>query len=448
MSITAAIYADYQASNPEKFDEHIVHARREEERSLKSFFEDFFNSIKHKGLKFIGCEVITDESKFGDIVQSTTKSIESQDTRMNLICSKFEVQANENEPLEVVEFNIFFPKLIDDFYFKLAGNKYYAVYQLTDRNFYYAKKGLYLKTLLMPLGLHPKMATLNTEKGNHYSFIDFGLDYFKSNSSSTKTPPKNIFLHYFIKFGVYDTIKYFFSEGDFHPVTVLKEDMNDALNNKPLSWYLENENYDVILLNKGIYLAFYNKNYRQPYIDIVGTIAGALMELKRFEFIDNIDYWKRKIANGVMGAVAKADRGILSLERILENRTKRNLVECFLPDNKKDVYAILRWMMWNFYSLREIDSVDIYQRRIRLYEYLLFPLLKKTSKVSYRILNSRTVDNKRIKTLFSNTNPYYVIHMTLINNLIRYSNSSSNLTLFSSLKWSAKGSQTIAGEEC
>jgi hypothetical protein len=37
--------------------------------------------------------------------------------------------------------------------FELIGNRYFCIYQINDKNFYATPKALYLKTLLMPLGI-------------------------------------------------------------------------------------------------------------------------------------------------------------------------------------------------------------------------------------------------------------------------------------------------------
>lgn len=441
-----AFYKSFQDKNPEKFNPEIMNARLKEKETVKDYFDDFFSSMIHDGLTYLGCEVITDESKFEEIIGKEYKDIEFQDTRMDLITSRFRIQATPKEPEEFIDFNLFFPKIIDGTYFYLNGNKYYAVYQLTDRNFYFSnKQGLFLKTLIMPLGLVPHNTSITTHKGHTLYGREWLVNHFKSSASKSKTASKNYFLHLFIKYGVLESIDYIFNDGLEKPIMymITKE---EAYN---LDAIEIPEGWDLLPINKTQYLLFKfdPKTAKQAYIDMIITLYSLVSEVKRSVYMMSMDYWKRKMGGGVAGAINKAERGIISLERILDNRTKRNLRECTHSENKNSVYDILRWMAWNFDILKEIDEVDIYNRRLRLFEYLFFPILLKTSKVSYRILNSRSVDNKRLKTLFSNTHPLYIIKSVLTNNLIRYSNNTSNLSTFSSLKWSAKGSQTVGGEK-
>lgn len=440
MSIVKKFYSGFQASNKEKFRHEIMFARKEESKTILEYFEDYFTSIKHDGLTYLGCKITTDEEKIKELLNYDYKEIQGDDTRVDLITARFRIQASENEPVEEFDFNLLFPKIIKNYYFQLSGNKYYAVYQLTDKNFYYSHRGgLFLKTLIMPLGLVPVFnSSFTSDNDNTYHGTMFLLNYFKSNSSTTKTASKNVIHHYLVKQGATSTINYLFNTLDDVRVTLYC-----TKNDIPIH---DSNVWDNITIGKDIYLVF-KKEGSQAYYDMLVTLVDALKSVvKNYKYVDDVDYWKRKVSGTATGSLVKANRSIASLERILDGRTIKNLKECPDMENKKDVYAILRWMMWNFHDLSKIDEVNIYNRRIRLFEYLFFNLLIKTSKVSYRILNSRVVDNKRLKTLFSNTPINYLVKTTLTNDLIRYSNSTSNLTTFSSLKWSSEGIQTAGGE--
>ena len=101
-------------------------------------------------------------------------------------------------------------------------------------------------------------------------------------------------------------------------------------------------------------------------------------------------------------------------------------------------------MVWNYDEIHRMDGLDIYTRRIRLYEYLLFPLLIKWSEIAVRILNSRNVDMKRIETVFSNIGPMFLVKRLITNELLRYSNITNAMNLFGvALRYSTRGPQSL-----
>ena len=154
-------------------------------------------------------------------------------------------------------------------------------------------------------------------------------------------------------------------------------------------------------------------------------------------------FWKKKILTSTTAKIEKADKAMFSLERILDERTKKNLKEVPV-DQKQDVYGVLKYMVNNYPSIYNLDNVDIYNRRIRLTEYLIFPLLTKFSDLSYRMLNSKNMDMNRLQTVFSNIGSMFIIKKLVKNDLLRYSNATNSMELFSAaLKFSSRGPQSL-----
>lgn len=430
------ILAAFQNENPEKFNEEVIFMRQNEKDGLHSYFQDLFKSLKLNGIEYLGSETITDESEFHKYVPR--KSIAIEESRLDLIKATFKLSIEEEGVLLVKEVSIhlFFPKLIDDFFFYLNGSKYFAVYQLTDRNFYSSRTALYLKTLLMPLGLHQKPSKMKLTDGEIISGNELLLDYFKQKSNNFKNY-KNMFTHYFITMGIDETIDYFFkvSKGVKHPQThymYIVDDLDDV----PAG-------YKVMDIRKDLWLAFHlDSNSTPEYRDLIITFGLCVKGVRKTSSLYEEDYWKRKIITSTNGNLSKADKAIISFERVLDERTKRNLKE--VPDtDKDDVYGIIKFMAFNYSMLYNIDSVNVYNRRLRLYEYMLYPLLIKFSEATYRVLNSRNVNMKRLENVFSNIGPNFLIKKIITSDLCRYNNASSTLDFFQTLKWSARGPQAL-----
>lgn len=424
------MYKAFQESNPERFNQGLIYMRHNERATLHDYFRDVFASLKLQGITYLSSRTITDETEYTNHIKKKSKVIE--ESRLDLIEAKFKLEwAEESKEISLY---VFFPKLIDDYFFYLNGNKYFAVYQISDRNFYSTRNGLFLKTLLMPLGIQNKKSSFETVSGVEVTGKEYVLDFFKTKNSNFDSL-KNMFYYYFIKMGVHEAINYMFNTGGVANV-YLSEDIEPP------------EGYEAVQLRKDLFLHILmpDDGITQNYANLLCTVVSALSGIRKISSITDEAYWKKKVLNSPTANILKADKAIVSLERVLDERTKRNLKEITDPEMKQDSFGVVKWMAYNFEELYDIDTVDVYNRRLRLYEYMLYPLLIKFSDASYRILNSRNLDVKRLETVFSNIGPMFIIKRLITNELLRYSNATSTLDLFSViLRFSARGPQALGG---
>lgn len=440
MGIQATLYKEFQSRNPEKFNEELIFMRREEAKDMHSYFQDVFASLKFPGVEFLSSETISDESKFQDYLPGYSRPIE--ESRLDLISAKFCLTHGEEH--KDVSLNLFFPKLIDDFFFQLNGNRYTAVYQLTDSNFYPSppsKHGIYLKTLIMPLGILGRKRTLHTAMGNTIKTYEYVLEFFKKKNTDVNSL-RNMFYFFILRCGSPEKALDFLFQRDKleEPIAFFSQDEES----------IDTDVYDYITLRAGsspLHLVFRNdvegRVAQENFYPLIATVEAALTGVRKPHNQPEADYWKRKILNSAVAKLEKADRTILSLERVYDPRTRRNLRELD-EESRSDVYHVLRWMAYNHTQVQDIDSVCVYNRRIRLYEYMLYPLLINFANATYRILNSRNVDMNRLETVFNSISPMFIIRHLLTNTLFRYSNNTSTLDLFTSaLRWSARGPQAL-----
>ena len=100
-------------------------------------------------------------------------------------------------------------------------------------------------------------------------------------------------------------------------------------------------------------------------------------------------------------------------------------------------------MIKHFNLLRKKDNLSLLNKRLRLYEYIVTPLLKRLSNNTYRILNSKTVSINKLKGIF-NISPMFLIKSMVNNELLRYSGAVNDMDLFTcALKFSNRGAQSI-----
>jgi hypothetical protein len=140
----------------------------------------------------------------------------------------------------------------------------------------------------------------------------------------------------------------------------------------------------------------------------------------------------------------KALAVLLSLDRLIDEPTKKILR--FSEDDKKDSISVIRYIVEHFEALNKEDSCDLNTKRVRIMEYMLYPLRAYASNQIYRILNSTTRNKNVLSKLLTGLNPMYLIKNIVQNELLRYYNASNDaMTLYSAItKYSMKGPQALS----
>lgn len=133
---------------------------------------------------------------------------------------------------------------------------------------------------------------------------------------------------------------------------------------------------------------------------------------------------------------------LVSLVRLVDDPTRKILP--IKKEDKENTLTIMRYIIRDFNRLSVEDSQDLDNKRIRLFEYQLFPLRKYFSDQIYRVLNSPTRSRAVLERMFSNLSPMSIIKQTVTNELLRYYNSTNDMNLFSAfLKFTFRGPQSV-----
>lgn len=420
-----SLLSDFQNTNKEKFNEELIYMRNEENDNMLQFFTNLFSSLGVPNITFKECKIIHDEFE----QRQYTGSIKSQsieESRLDLIVADFVLEI-DGESKEY-RFLQYFPKIRDDFFFDIIGNRYFSIYQISDKTFYATSKAVYLKTLLMPLGLKFDNGSFKSMGGRTIKGLELKLDIFRQKSINDV---KNLFLFYLIEY----------QENALDYLLNYKEDNLGFFSEV----YEEIEGYDAYQIKKDFYFYFSTKYLDKPeYVNLIVTIALSLKGTRKTPstLFTDLNYLKKRIISSTNPNVAKADKAIISLKRILDEVTKGTID---LPyEEKENTFAIARYMAWNFNELMRLDTVDLRNRRLRLFEYMVYPLLARFSNSTYRILNSRILDMRKLEGMFSAISINFIVKSLVANELLRYHNSTSTLELFNvALKFSARGPQTL-----
>jgi len=414
----------YQSSNPEKFNLDLINSKSKD--NIVQLIADNCKTLEIlDGIKFIGC--YSREFSYPKIKSSKERPIELDldESRLFEIVINFKLKKGEEECN--IEKILYFPILLENTYFLINGNKYYPVWQLVDSETYRTKAGVVQKTMIMPNKFANEKSSL--------------VDYYERINISTRTIIHEIFkqklspfAYFFAKMGVSETLKYF--------------DINDKVSFINENQCSEDDDFYIFKISKDTFLKvdkyWFDEDINNRSI-LISTLLSTFKKRIIFSKIYENEYWMRQLGSNFTknnsNHLEKAQSILSSLERILDNSTKRFLR---IPaSDKENIYAVNRWIILNYYNLLKQDNMDLANKRLRLYEYLMYPLSAKFSKAASRILNSKNVTLSTLKTVFSNIDKGFLIKEIMNNSLIRYMNAVNTAAdLPTKLKGSTAGPQS------
>ena len=347
-------------------------------------------------IKFLGIEVVDDESDlpFFDRVA------EIDESRLMLLTLRFMASYNGEEKL--VERQLLVPKLVDGHFFLINGVRYYPIYQLVDRGVFVKPKMYSLKTLLMPIKFKWKRMKAVDKNGCELAPFDFKLALFKQNL--------NPLAYFMARMGLTGTVMYFgHSDEDF---AVVEAD-NDSIKEEADGWYwfkIDGDRY--VMARKSAF-------QEQHDVDFLWMVVQQLRSAKCH--MEEPVEWAKVLGETFTKSASveeKAQKVLFSLERLLDEQTKRNMTE-IAQEDKEDTYAILRWMLRTFDKHRHMDSMDLSNKKLQVWQFSL-PLLKMFSNATYRLINTKNLTLRTVVGVF-NIKQRFLIRKMLTGEQIRYS---------------------------
>ena len=410
-------------ANPNQFNEDIA-VRYRKEDDMIDYIVDICqaqaDTIPY--VTFNGYEVEEDENKF-KAFKDNKMLINS--SRLSLITLHFSIEYKEEKAK--IKMPIFIPKLIDNYYFILGGNKYYAIWQIVDASSYNTRDSVIIKSLLMPIILKSEKRTFVDIDGVEHTMTTYLLNLFKKKV--------NILYYYFSALGYQETLDYFGYGKAIQVVSATESTISAG------------EHELIFQLNKTTFLRVAKLRFEkdETFKSIVGGLIAIFSKKTQINKRDDIEYWKTKLGSAFTtntnNQITKAESVLLSFKRVLDDRTRKNLR---IPDeNKEDIFALIKWMMDNFDMLLRMDNLSLLNKRVRLAEYQINGLMKRISTNTYRILNSKTLTMQKLKSAF-NIPAGVIINELQTSELLRYNNAVNDLDLFvCGLKYSNRGPASL-----
>lgn len=421
---------------------------REFEKPIEEYVVDCFSSIHDviENIEFVESKFIIDVDKVDMSSYERTRSKKQSDKKQNYVyveqsrvgelIMKFHVTDEfEGQPIDL-DFTVKEMIPIPDEHGKLLlkGVSYTPQYQLTETSTYVTSSNLVMKSL-MPIRVKRNSLDIRSDVGDYHtvhSFHCYMMDEFV-----------NIFLYYFAKMGVYDTIEYF-NVGQF--VTVVPAETIEKQGKLPHALYFECGKTLMVEVNK---TAFFVSEYVR---DIVGTIIEAMSGKLTFEEILDKDTWITRI--GATKKTAKKEahyelgKRYQTLFTRMQDKSSRETLRT-TNHNKETIYNIIRWICQNYETLRSKDNLDIQFKRLRCNQYIGFSVNLIISDHIKKFVNTTAITKDALITKYKNFFSFKgneVISKIHTSGLMKYDDLVNDMNFFQKFKVTMKGPNSLGNK--
>ena len=352
--------------------------------------------------------------------------INLKDSDLKLIKVTYYIEINEKKNglvHDTITVYIAVPRIVDGFYFRLNGNIYSAIYQIVDASTYNnataknaKKQSVTLKSLFMAIRVYRYYGKLVDITGKVIPTTYFIINIFKKSTLLAK--------YFLAKMGVSDAANFFGLKDVFviHERDLGKIDVDinylfpvrDMIITCPKILFDNNQ-----ICQSFVYTLYSVINYMQDYS--FPNVLGKEMFTKALgaEFT----------LKDINAIYAKGISILDSLDFIYDIPTMKDLK--LEMDDKATIYHVLRWIAYEFNSLRQKDNLDVRTKKIVITGI-------------YRISDKGASADLNTMRKALQVPPMYLIN-AMTNNaiakcqLVNYKNCANDLDALIALKYTFKG---------
>lgn len=369
------------------FNEDVIFGIREEDKIITYLDEAWKEAQRHipNNLKYLGYrfddsgsrfrELNVGKSKRGSKKSDDIKTKSIYETYARLAIFQFEITAKDQQTQTMktiyVESHMYIPLYIDKYHFYIRGNKYSTPFQITDAITYTNRSNMVvLKTMTRAIKMakERRATPISDIFGNKYNVQVFYI-YMSSKKIS-------FVLYYFAHFGFNTTFEYFGADKycKFHKTAPLEEDSERI--------YFK---FGMIFISVDRATFEANPLLRQ-FIASVLDVQKRNMDV---ELIENTTRWKMVLGSKISenNALVKGEGLLRTFIVSLDHRTIQNIKNLIGGDSKESTFAVVRYIFLNFANLAAKTN-SLANKRIRLSEYLVNPVIQSIYKKLYRYLST------------------------------------------------------------
>jgi hypothetical protein len=313
---------------------------------------------------------------------------------------------------------VIIPTFVSKYYFRIKGKYYAPSFQIIENTTYNMSKKdkddvVILKCTFMKLIMTRTKCKLNSNGEQ----IETTL--FTSNIFSKDAYPFNYIL---AKIGYQNTLKFLGLEGTF----VLSDEPHaDKVN----FYSFKAKGYYVIV---PIYL-FINNPQLQSFI------ASIIKSGIKYNDLFKIENWVDNLGKDFSQKYT-FEKGLKVLESLEGMYDKTIYDACNLPyEYKKNIYCILRWLVYEFSELMIKDNLDLATKKLRCEEYIAQMYGVKLSTNVRKIADMKNAITMYDIKKYINIRPDFLLGEIKTCSIINYKNISNDHDTFLGAKYSFKG---------
>ena len=421
---------------------------KEADKSLVEYIVDSFKSMcVLKQLKFKGYDYNEDESTIdiNDYIM-TRKGKKKKgkknepikqiaDSRCGVLTVYFDIEIKDpvkdgNKDRYIrksVSKSMLIPIIDDDGFMYIEGQRYFMIYQMTEKSTYVQKNNVVLKSL-MPVTVERSTRVVTATNGAVFNLPLYSVKSFKA--------PNNIML-------------YFATRGFTYALAFLGVDKVVRFVEEPS----EEDNWLSFKISSTLYVEanatiFTENRYVQSIIAMIVALADK--GKYRMENLEDKNFWIMRLSSNTSNyatpeaALEKGMRDLVSFNRMVDESLKKELKIDRI--NKDSIYDILRWIMLNYNELRKKDNMDINNKRLRCNEYIASLMTLEISKKLRRTitLGARATMENYLEMFKFNGN----ILLTRLHDsgILRFDSNINDMTFWSKLKYTIKGPHAVGNK--
>lgn len=358
--------------------------------------------------------------------------INLKDSDLKLIRVTYYIEVNEKKDglvNDTITVYIAVPRIIDGIYFRLNGNVYSAIYQIVDASTYNnsaskntKKQSVTLKSIFAAIRVYRYHSHLVDIHSKSIPITYFTINVFRKSL---------LLIKYFLaKFGFHGSMVFLGLWDIFIVKDITSIDTEDNYVFPVKEYYIvvPKIEYDNIQICQSyVYTVHYLLNHIPSYE--YGDIFGSRIYIESI----GVDFTAKD-----MTIIYNKGLNILSsLDFIYDNITKSDLQ--LSDDDKGDIFRVLRWMMYEFNSLRRKDNLDISTKKIRYAEYIASYYATKLFLGICRISDNGNRADLNIMRKALQIPPMYLINQITKCQLVNYKNCVNDIDSLIALKYTYKG---------
>ena len=331
---------------------------------------------------------------------------------------------------DTVTVYIAIPRVINKFYYRINGNTYSAMYQIVDASTYNntnsnsKKQTVTFKVAFAAIRTYKYTTNLVDHSGKAIPCTYFLGNMFKKTLLMMK--------YIFAKMGYYGALRFLKTD----MIRLVPEDQSSIIN------YDEDYAFPckdcLITVPKIIYN---NCLVTQSAVYTIYTVMNSGKDVKLSTIFENRTWIRalgEEFASKDIETVYNKGLAILdSLQMVYDIDTRNDLKLDW--ENKKDIYRVLRWIMYEFNELRAKDNLDVSIKKVRYAEYIAQLYADKLARGIFRVsdkADKATLNDLRKAVKIA---PMYLLNAITRCQLVTYKGCANDLDSLFALKYTYKG---------